>query len=130
MKKVISDKIKAILQASTHSSDINAIANELQVSVQVVAGSLKKIKQENLATYADHKLVITKEGLGAINVTAKKVKNKDLVAALVQGQIDGRAPTKEEHKELVELIANTLGKSKVDARVYLYNYEKAAGLRA
>lgn len=130
MQIAISDRIKSILTASTHSSDIAEIAKELGVSVQVVVGSLNKIKQENLATYADKRLVITKDGLAAINVTAKKVKNKDLVAALVQGQIDHRAATKEEHKALVELIATTLGKTKVDARVYLYNYEKSAGLRA
>jgi predicted transcriptional regulator len=129
MKKVIqktkqlSDQVKAVLTAATHSSDINDIANELGVKLQVVVGSLAKIKKDELATYENHKLVLTKAGIAAINATTKKVKNKDVVAALV------KANQNLPHADLVKLIATTLGKTVVDARVYLYNYEKDAGLR-
>jgi predicted transcriptional regulator len=122
-KQEISDNVKSILTAATHSSDINAIAAELGVSVQVVTGSIGKLKKAELATYVDRKLVLTKSGLAAINVTTKKVKNKELVATIVNSN------TGLEHGALVELIAQTLGKTKIDARVYLYNYQKAAGLR-
>lgn len=124
MKKVISDKIKSILLAATHSSNIGDIATELGVKVQVVSGSIATIKKEELATYEDHKLILTKAGLATINVKSTKVKNKDLVAALVTGNpgLDKAG--------IVDLIASRLNKSKIDARVYFYNYEKAAGLRA
>ena len=127
--KTISDKIKSILLAATHSSNIGDIANELGVKVQVISGSLATIKKEELATYEDRKLVLTKAGLAVIKVKATKVKNKELVAALVTGQIGLRKATDEERPTIVDLIASTLNKDKVEARVYLYNHEKAAGFR-
>jgi predicted transcriptional regulator len=119
----ISDKVKSILAAAVNTDNINEIASDLGVSVQTVVGSLATIKKDNLATYENKKLVLTIEGLAAINVTVKKKKNKDIVASLVQRNIELQ------HTDLVELIATTLGKTRIAARVYLYNYEKATGLR-
>lgn len=127
--KTISDKIKSILLAATHSSDIHTIAGELGIKVQVVSGSLATIKKEGLATYDNHNLVITKAGLEAINVTTKKVKKKDLVAALYSANVGDHKATKKEHTNLVDLVAVTLNKTKIEARVYVYNHEKLIGLR-
>lgn len=119
----LSDKIKSILNAAVKSNNINDIAATLNLSVQSVSGSLATIKKDNLATYEDKKLVLTTEGLNAIGVTLKKKKNNEVVAAIVNGN-PGMT-----NVDLVKLICTALNKDKVDARVYLYNYEKKAGLR-
>jgi len=121
--KTISDKIKSILTVATKTSDLNEIAAQLNVKVQVISGSLATIKKEELATYADHKLVLTKAGLAAINVTTKKVKNKEVVATIFNAN-PGMA-----HKELVQLIATTLNRTLIASRVYLRNFELDSGLR-
>lgn len=120
---VLTDKVKNILTAAVDTHSIGEIANKLGLTVAAVAGSLATIKKDNLATYEDKKLVLTTEGLAAIGVTAKKVKNKHIVADIVAANV-GKT-----NAELVDLICAALNKGKVDARVYLYNYEKAAGLR-
>ena len=128
--KTISDKIKSILTAAVKVHNISEIATDLGLTVQAVSGSLATIKKDNLATYEDKKLVLTTEGLAAIGVTLKKQKNKEIVASLVISQLGSlRLATGEEKVNLVNSIATTLNKTKIDARVYLYNFEKATGLR-
>jgi hypothetical protein len=128
--KAISDKLKLILTAAVKKHNISDIATELGLTVQAVSGSLATIKKDNLATYEDKKLVLTTEGLAAIGVTIKKQKNNEIVAGIFNSVVVGdRLPTPEEKINIVNLIATTLNKTKVDARVYLYNHEKATGLR-
>jgi predicted DNA-binding protein YlxM (UPF0122 family) len=120
---ILSDKIKSILQAAVETDDISEIASELNLSVQAVTGSIAFIKKANLAIYENKKLTLTCDGFAAINVVPKKKTNRQIVATLV-----AKNPNLPK-ADLVKLIAETLNKSIVDSRVYLYNYEVLAGLR-
>ena len=122
-KSALSDRIKSILTAATKSSNVDDIAAELGVKVQVIYGNIASIKTAELATYEDRKLVLTKTGLAAINVSDKKVKNKDVVAAIINANPDLDKPA------VVDLIATTLDIEVVNARVYYYNWEVASGKR-
>jgi len=67
-------------------------------------------------------------GKSIIKQAKAKTSNKARVAAIIEEHGDAFFAITTKRKEIIEKIVNTLGVTKANAGVYVYNYKKARGL--
>jgi len=71
---------------------------------------------------------LAKVGKEIIKQAKAKTSNKARVAAIIEEHGDAFFAITTKRKEIIEKIVNTLGVTKANAGVYVYNYKKAKSL--